>query len=173
MNPLEDKEKTKMKPLEKIQCFLFGKVLFSQEIMSNIFEYSTHRMSNDVMDEIIRTTVHKKYDMIEMLWKNRSHSEQVVLFCDLIKKYIYDPENAVIALSTCKCCPRHQHHRPKKLEIYWESDFFEGWNPQLGWKHLHGKQNEFDQKCLCPCRHRARWICRVFMPEPDPLVHNI
>ena len=45
----------------------------------------------------------------------------------------------------CKCCERHQINRPSKLEKYIE-------------RPLNEPKN---YNCKCPCRHNARFLCRM------------
>lgn len=47
-------------------------------------------------------------------------------------------------LANCSCCERHQTNKPKVFAPWVELPF-------------HGTQNI---SCECPCRHRARFICR-------------
>lgn len=48
--------------------------------------------------------------------------------------------------SGCKCCPRHQVHRPFRL-------FRMGFDEPP-------KIHNMDKDCECECRHLARFICR-------------
>ena len=157
-----------MEHTDKIQTLLFGTIFFPPEILLKIFEYSINRINDETIYEMNRILCNKQLDKIHTLWENRTNVE--TLFCEILKNNIYDPEHTIHLLSTCKCCKRHQIHRPTKLEIYWESEFFEDWNPQ---EHTIDKILEKRKECSCMCRHNARWICRVFMPEPDPFIHSV
>lgn len=52
------------------------------------------------------------------------------------------------SLIACKCCIRHNTNKPQHLETWIDTQFhYTNFNPD---------------KCTCPCRHNARFICRMF-----------
>lgn len=73
--------------------------------------------------------------------------------CDLIRKYINDPEYIVKILSTCTCCSRHQNARPTSLD----------YNPFtfINDDDVSSSMNDY-YNCRCPCRHQSRLIITTF-----------
>ena len=49
-------------------------------------------------------------------------------------------------LAQCDCCERHKINRPTTMTPWVDTHF----------------NNTQDTDCYCPCRHRARFICRQF-----------
>ncbi len=47
----------------------------------------------------------------------------------------------------CNCCIRHNIDKPQTLSM---------------WTELPISNNKIKNECKCPCRHNARFICRIF-----------
>lgn len=56
-------------------------------------------------------------------------------------------------LALCKCCDRHNINKPITMTLWTDLDF----------------NNTQDTPCDCSCRHDARFICRQFEDNGDPL----
>lgn len=54
----------------------------------------------------------------------------------------------------CTCCIRHNINKPKHLAPWIELSF--------------NNTNISQGDCLCPCRHHARFICRIFETNSCP-----
>lgn len=56
--------------------------------------------------------------------------------------------------SECKCCIRHNTNKPHHLAPWIDTPFNTGEINRL--------------ECKCPCRHNARFICRIFNNKKCP-----
>ena len=82
-------------------------------------------------------------------------------FTDAIYEHLTIEEAKLLlqTLSKCKCCKRHQKHRPCRLD-----DFQEDHQSQIVWA-INQQQVDDDSSCKCSCRHFSRWICHTFQEE--------
>lgn len=66
------------------------------------------------------------------------------------------PESEIARLATCNCCFAHKNNKPSSLGpwIELQMDYAE---PEITNKDENGIR-----KCLCNCRHKARFICRKY-----------
>lgn len=90
---------------------------------------------------------------IERVFRKMEHSEKN--FIDLLESEIEDKDHVLSILNTCKCCSRHQHNRPSKVD-----DFCEKKNVK---NHIDSFHPLEIYNCDCNCRHISRFICRVHM----------
>lgn len=149
----------------KIQLKLFEKILFLNEIMISILEYSGNRMTQEWLTNLSIESNKYQYNKCVKEYINAGFTNPIgslSRFYNALDRQIYDPINTIKTLSKCKCCTRHQIHRPTNLELYHEREQFDDW------PNRSQKEHELLRKeCSCICRHACRWICRRFYPETD------
>lgn len=81
-----------------------------------------------------------------------------IVFTDILKKYVDDPDYLISVLSECKCCLRHAKRRPKKIFNYMDNlDVFENLNHNRDWTKL-----DCSSSCRCQCRHISRLLVYAF-----------
>lgn len=94
------------------------------------------------------TTIEEVIQNINYLFTNTTENPIDSLYFN-----VTDPNKYIKILSECKCCERHQRERPTCLYL-WKDTHFNGTNLTAG-------------ECSCPCRHYARFICRVCWENPQ------
>jgi|TARA_B100001142_G_C14347145_1_gene660535 hypothetical protein len=86
------------------------------------------------------------YSMDDNSWDGMTIT---VMTPNLINKFISIPgktwEEKLMSCINCECCPRHMINRPTELKP---------------WIELHWSREYDTNRCVCPCRHNARFICR-------------
>lgn len=66
------------------------------------------------------------------------------------------PESEIARLATCNCCFAHKNNKPSSLDSWIELQMDHA-EPEITNKDENGIR-----KCLCNCRHKARFICRKY-----------
>lgn len=66
------------------------------------------------------------------------------------------PEATIAILANCNCCDAHKNNKPTTLGVWTELPKDHA-PPSITNKDSYGTR-----KCLCDCRHNARFICRKF-----------
>ena len=154
-----------MNSTHKIQIKLFGKILFLNEIMMHILEYSGNRMTQDFLNKLNVSSNIFIYNKCVKDYQSAiatNYTTAVYTFYNALEKRFYDPDYTIRMLNTCKCCKRHQTHRPIYLHLYHEREEFDDWP-----NRSQEEQEESRKECSCICRHASRWLCRKFNPNLD------
>lgn len=70
------------------------------------------------------------------------------------------PEQEVAKLAKCNCCFSHKFNKPLMLKAWVELPYdHNANNPD---KTISNRDANGVRKCMCSCRHTARFICRKF-----------
>lgn len=75
--------------------------------------------------------------------------------CDLVPTNT-TPEAEIARLATCNCCSAHINNKPTALCKWTELQM------NHAAPHITNKDENGIRKCLCDCRHKARFICRKY-----------
>lgn len=79
-------------------------------------------------------------------------------------KYISDPNEIFKHISNCKCCHRHQIHRPSSMNDEGE------YCASVRFPRLALGQQKFRHhppSCSCPCRHLGRALYHIYNDVDD------
>ena len=154
----------------KIQIKLFGKILFLNEIMIHILEYSGNRMTREFMNKLnikSNISIYNKCieESMDVMYNGHNFDDRIFIvskFYNALEKRIHDPDYMIKTFHNCKCCSRHQIHRPIHLAPYHEREQFDDWP-----NHSQSEHEQLQKECSCICRHASRWLCRKFNPHLD------
>ena len=147
----------------KIQECFFGDTLFLNEIMIHILEYSGNRMEQDFLNELNISSNIFIYNKCKKEYQaaiDSDYNTSVSIFYNALEKRFYDPDYTIRTLNKCKCCNRHNIHKPTYLAPYYEREEFDNWPNRNQQEH-----EELRKECSCICRHASRWLCRKFHPD--------
>ena len=133
--------------------------------MIQILEYSGNRITNEFLNTLnIKSNIYiyRKCTEEHIHALNTNHIDATSVLYNAFEKRIYDPDYTIKTFNKCKCCIRHQIHRPTHLAPYHEREQFDDWPNRSQAEH-----EQLQKECSCICRHASRWICRKFNPHLD------
>ena len=135
---------------------IFNRCNIPQELAIHILEYSGERIPDHIIKLIPKLAIFNEYNNINKRWRDNNINLYGFPYTFIVEQCCSEPENSICILSKCTCCPRHQHNRPS-LTNRIDVDL-----PVNEESLYEDKQIRNHYRCMCPCRHYSRWICRAF-----------
>ena len=118
-----------------------------QDLIEKIWSYN-YFWAATIIQKHTKRFIHYKVEHILQIWNTACDfgNNPTMLNHNLIfNNRTLTKLDILNTMNACKCCPRHQINKPKKLEKWQETPL-----------HNH----DYFISCYCECRHLSRFICR-------------